>query len=239
MGCRRCFIQAPVVRKPPPPPAPQLCPSLYLVIFFSFFLSGALLHLVEGDVTIPRVYLQYSLGRPLNSARLLRRGFGVECDWYCRPSISQHFGGVLIETHGDSLCRSVTVRYLLDQLIAAWRRDNHPFQTHVQYRGPLGGSALRGYQVSQADIHIPALPSPCLLCGRIAFPYLTRSGYDENVATTRLSWTASYREHTLRMTLRGFDTRGDETSHPTHHRCPCPLRRASGVVSFFFFCPVG
>lgn len=128
----------------------------------------------------------------------------------------------------------MTVRYLLDQLIAAWRRDNHPFQTHVQYRGPLGGSALRGYQVSQADIHIPALPSPCLLCGRIAFPYLTRSGYDENVATTRLSWTASYREHTLRMTLRGFDTRGDETSHPTHHRCPCPSRRASGVVSFLF-----
>lgn len=53
--------------------------------FFSFFLSGALLHLVEGDVTIPRVYLQYSLGRPLNSSRLLRRGFGVECDCIAAP----------------------------------------------------------------------------------------------------------------------------------------------------------
>lgn len=116
---------------------------------------------------------------------------GGEWGGYCRP-LDQSFPWARPHgDHGDSLCHGVTVRCLLDRL-AAWQRDTHPSQAHVQYRGPSGGSALRGYQGSQADNHIPAPLRPasvrvCVYTVAFPFPHLSRSGHDENVATTRLS----------------------------------------------------
>lgn len=183
MGCRRILHSGPRSTE-----AAAACFSILL----SVFLSGKLfITLSRAMSLLPGCDPQRTLGRPLSApARLLHRGFGVGMGRLFPPLDQSVFLGFSWRTHSDSLCSGVTVRCLLERL-TAWQRDTHPPQAHVQYRGPLGGSALRGYLGSQADNQhsCPLPPSSVCVCvyGRIAFSHLSRSGNDENVATTRLS----------------------------------------------------
>lgn len=129
--------------------------------FFNFLLR-ACHNIVEGDVIDPRILLQITLGRPLSPGCFAEGSGWAGWDCYCRPLDQSVSWAFLTGTHSESLCRGVTVRCFVARPAhsVAARHPSIPKPPHVQYRSPLGGSALRGYQGSQDDNHIPPAVSP-------------------------------------------------------------------------------
>lgn len=120
---------------------------------------------IEGDVVIPRISPNsVPVGRPLSAAQVA--SLRVRGGWNGRAitaPLGQSFW-LLVETHSDSLCHGVTVNY---QIVALTQRGSetpiHP-RAHVQYRGPLGGSALRGRQVAKLTTTFLSSLPPSPVC---------------------------------------------------------------------------